>query len=40
MPHQEKRRRGVQSKLNPLRSEFRGKNVLLIDDTYVLRLEI
>ncbi|KAI1394492.1 phosphoribosyltransferase-like protein [Hypoxylon fuscum] len=35
MPSQEKRRKGVQSKLNVLRSEFRGKNVLLIDDTIV-----
>ncbi|TVY20791.1 Amidophosphoribosyltransferase [Lachnellula arida] len=35
MPNQEKRRRGVQSKLNPLRSEFKGKNVLLVDDTIV-----
>ena len=35
MSSQEKRRKGVQSKLSPLKSEFRGKNVLLIDDTYV-----
>jgi amidophosphoribosyltransferase len=33
MPNQEKRRTGVQSKLNALRSEFEGKNVLLVDDT-------
>ncbi|TVY83113.1 Amidophosphoribosyltransferase [Lachnellula suecica] len=35
MPTQEKRRKGVQSKLNPVRSELKGKNVLLIDDSIV-----
>jgi len=35
MPSQEKRRKGVQSKLNPLKSEFKGKTVLLVDDTCV-----
>ncbi|KAK0112810.1 amidophosphoribosyltransferase [Cadophora gregata] len=33
MPSQEKRRKSVQSKLNPQRREFEGKTVLLIDDT-------
>jgi amidophosphoribosyltransferase len=33
MPNQEKRNKGVRSKLNALRSEFRDKNVLLVDDT-------
>lgn len=37
MSSQEKRRKGVQSKLSPLKSEFRGKNVLLIDDTCVIQ---
>jgi len=35
MPTQENRAKGVQSKLNALRCEFEGKNVLLIDDTVV-----
>jgi glutamine phosphoribosylpyrophosphate amidotransferase len=32
MPNQEKRRKGVQSKLNALKPEFEGENVLLVDD--------
>lgn len=35
MPTQAKRQKGVKSKLCPVKSEFRGKNVLLIDDTYI-----
>ncbi|TVY39371.1 Amidophosphoribosyltransferase [Lachnellula subtilissima] len=35
MPNQEKRRKGVQSKLNPLRCEFKDKNVILVEDSIV-----
>ncbi|KAJ1459541.1 glutamine phosphoribosylpyrophosphate amidotransferase [Pelagophyceae sp. CCMP2097] len=35
MPGQENRRKGVRMKLNTIRSEFRGKDVLLIDDSIV-----
>lgn len=40
MPSQEKRRKGVQLKLSALKSEFEGKNVLLVDDRYVLLLGV
>ncbi|KAI1267514.1 amidophosphoribosyltransferase [Xylariaceae sp. FL1019] len=33
MPNQERRHKGVQSKLDALRSEFEGRNVILVDDT-------
>ena len=35
MPYQEQRRRSVRQKLNPLETEFRGKSVLLVDDSIV-----
>jgi amidophosphoribosyltransferase len=35
MPADEKRRSSVRQKLNPIASEFRGKNVLLVDDSIV-----
>jgi len=35
MPAQEKRRSSVRMKLNPIASEFKGKNVLLVDDSIV-----
>ena len=35
MPGQEKREKSVRQKLNPLDIEFKGKNVLLVDDSIV-----
>ena len=35
MPNQEQRRKGVRAKLNPMPQKFRGKNVLLVDDSIV-----
>lgn len=35
MPGQAERRRSVRHKLNPIASEFKGKNVLLVDDSIV-----
>ncbi len=35
MPGQEQRQKSVRSKLNPIDLEFRGKNVLLVDDSIV-----
>jgi amidophosphoribosyltransferase len=35
MPGQEQRAKSVRSKLNPIDLEFRGKNVLLVDDSIV-----
>lgn len=35
MPGQAERKRNVRAKLNPLRVEFKGKNVLLVDDSIV-----
>jgi amidophosphoribosyltransferase len=35
MPGQQQRRKSVKQKLNPIGLEFRGKNVLLVDDSIV-----
>jgi amidophosphoribosyltransferase len=35
MPEQSERKRNVRAKLNPLRVEFKNKNVLLVDDSIV-----
>ncbi len=35
MPGQEQRKKSVRSKLNPIPLEFRGRNVLLVDDSIV-----
>ena len=35
MPGQEVRKKSVRQKLNPITLEFRGKNVLLVDDSIV-----
>ncbi len=35
MPGQTKRKKSVRSKLNPIRAEFEGKRVLLVDDSIV-----
>jgi amidophosphoribosyltransferase len=35
MPGQELRKKSVRQKLNPIAAEFRGKNVLLVDDSVV-----
>src|SRR5690606_30026449 len=35
MPGQEQRRKSVKQKLNAMSSEFRGKNVLVVDDSIV-----
>ena len=35
MPGQKQRRKSVQQKLNPVKLEFQGKNVLLVDDSIV-----
>ena len=35
MPGQQMRKKNVRRKLNPIRKEFLGKNVLLVDDSIV-----
>ncbi|GIS74308.1 MAG: hypothetical protein CM1200mP12_00270 [Gammaproteobacteria bacterium] len=35
MPFQEKREKSVRQKLNPIEFEFKGKVVLLVDDSIV-----
>ena len=35
MPGQQMRKKNVRRKLNPIRAEFLGKNVLLVDDSIV-----
>ncbi len=35
MPGQEKRKKSVRQKLNPISMEFKGKNVMLVDDSIV-----
>ena len=35
MPGQQQRRKSVRQKLNPIRLEFEGKNVMLVDDSIV-----
>lgn len=35
MPGQKERKKSVRQKLNPIESEFKGKNVLLVDDSIV-----